>query len=206
MRVLAGDVGGTKTRLAVFELQDGRLETLSEQSYTSSGYSGLDGIVEDFLALDVADCDQACFGIAGPVRGDQARTTNLPWLIDGPAMAATFGFERVALINDLEANAWGVHALTKEDFRVLNEGREDVSGNASIIAAGTGLGEAGLYWDGQRHWPFASEGGHTDFSSATDLEIELLRFLGGRFDHVSWERVLSGAGLVHIHEFTQFKG
>ena len=201
MRVLAGDVGGTKTRLAVFELQGRRLDTLLERSYPSRGHSGLDAIVQDFLSSGNLDCRQACFGIAGPVQGDRAQTTNLPWVIDGQAMAAQFGLDRVSLINDLEANAWGIQALDEDDFWTLNEGQSNARGNASIIAAGTGLGEAGLYWDGHRHWPFASEGGHTDFSPGSDLEMALLRYLQERFAHVSWERVVSGMGLVHIHDF-----
>jgi glucokinase len=112
-----------------------------------------------------------------------------------------FGFERVALINDLEANAWGIGALRENDFCALNAGRPDAGGNACIISAGTGLGEAGLYWDGQRHWPFACEGGHANFSPSSDLEMALLKYLRERFGHASWERVLSGRGLVNVHDF-----
>jgi glucokinase len=201
MRLLAGDVGGTKTRLAVFEVDGTQLESLSEKSYPSGEYASLDDIVRDFLARENADCRQACFGIAGPVQHGHAETTNLPWIIEAQAMASKFGFERVSLINDLEANAWGIDALSDDDFCVLNAGRPDASGNASVIAAGTGLGEAGLYWDGHRHWPFASEGGHADFSPSSDLEFALLEFLRGRFGHVSWERVVSGMGLVNVHNF-----
>jgi glucokinase len=174
MRLLAGDVGGTKTRLAIFEVDGTQLESLSEKSYPSGEYASLDDIVRDFLARENADCRQACFGIAGPVQHGHAETTNLPWIIEAQAMASKFGFERVSLINDLEANAWGIDALSDDDFCVLNAGRPDASGNASVIAAGTGLGEAGLYWDGHRHWPFG---------------------------HVSWERVVSGMGLVNVHNF-----
>ncbi len=201
MRVLAGDVGGTKTRLAVFDVQDRRLDTVTERSYPSGRYGGLEHIVQDFLGGTRSDCRQACFGIAGPVQGGRAQTTNLPWIVEEQAMAAVFGFERVALINDLEANAWGIAALREDDFYILNAGSPDAGGNACIVSAGTGLGEAGLYWDGQRHWPFACEGGHADFSPSTDLEIALLEFLRERFGHASWERVLSGMGLVNVHDF-----
>ena len=201
MKVLAGDVGGTKTRLAVFEVHGTRLETVTKRSYPSGSYSGLESIVKDFLGGTSTDCRQACFGIAGPVQGGRAQATNLPWIVEEPVMAELFGFERVALINDLEANAWGIAALGENDFCLLNAGNPDAAGNACIISAGTGLGEAGLYWDGQRHWPFACEGGHATFSPSSDLEIALLEYLRERFGHASWERVLSGTGLVNVHDF-----
>ncbi|MGB5728409.1 MAG: glucokinase [Thiogranum sp.] len=201
MRVLAGDIGGTKTRLAVFDVEGTRLDTLREASYPSGEYASLDAIVRDFLDRADADCRQACFGIAGPVQQGRVETTNLPWVIEAQAMAAGFGFDTVSLMNDLQANAWGIEALDDDDCCLLSVGRPDVAGNASIIAAGTGLGEAGLYWDGQRHWPFASEGGHADFSPHSDLEIALLEYLRKRFGHASWERVVSGPGLVNLHDF-----
>ncbi len=201
MRVLAGDVGGTKTRLAVFDVEGTCLDTAREQSYPSGSYDGLEDIVREFLGGTRSDCAQACFGIAGPVQRGRAQTTNLPWIVEEKTLAALFGFERVALINDLEANAWGIGALREDDFSTLNAGSSDAGGNACIVSAGTGLGEAGLYWDGQRHWPFACEGGHADFSPSTDLEIALLEYLRERFGHVSWERVVSGRGLVNVHDF-----
>ena len=201
MRVLAGDIGGTKTRLAVFDVFGTRLETLAEQSYASGSYSGLESIIREFLDTNGVDCRQACFGIAGPVRRRRVQATNLPWIVEEQALAALFGFERVALINDIEANAWGIGALSEKDFCALNAGSPDAGGNACIISAGTGLGEAGLYWDGQRHWPFACEGGHSNFSPASDLEIALLEYLRERFGRVSWERVVSGMGLVNVHDF-----
>ena len=201
MRVLAGDIGGTKTRLAVFDVEGARLDTLCEASYPSGEYVSLDAIVQDFLDRADADCRQACFGIAGPVQQGRAETTNLPWVIEAQAMAAGFGFDTVSLMNDLQANAWGIEALDDDDCCLLSAGRPDAAGNASIIAAGTGLGEAGLYWDGQRHWPFASEGGHADFSPHSDLEIAMLEYLRKRFAHASWERVVSGPGLVNLHDF-----
>jgi glucokinase len=201
MMVLAGDIGGTKTRLAVFDVHGTRLETLTERSYPSGSYSGLEDIVQDFLGATSADCRQACFGVAGPVQRGRAQATNLPWIVEEQAVAAMFGFERVALINDLEANAWGIGALGENDFCTINAGSPDAGGNACIISAGTGLGEAGLYWDGQRHWPFACEGGHATFSPSSDLEIALLKYLRGRFGHASWERVVSGMGIVNVHDF-----
>jgi glucokinase len=201
MRVLAGDIGGTKTRLAVFDVGGRRLKTVTQQNYPSSQYSGLEDIIRDFLDHSDANCRLACFGIAGPVQHGRVATTNLPWVVDEQTLASLFGFECVTLINDLEANAWGIGALGPDDFCLLNTGVPDAEGNACIISAGTGLGEAGLYWDGQRHWPFACEGGHADFSPTSDLEIALLNYLRARFGHVSWERVLSGMGLVNVHDF-----
>jgi len=201
VRVLAGDIGGTKTRLAVFDVEGTRAKALFEHSYPSGKYASFDAIVRDFLGRADADCRQACFGIAGPVRQGRVETTNLPWVIEAQTMAASFGFDTVSLINDLQANAWGIDALEDDDFCLLSAGHADAAGNASIIAAGTGLGEAGLYWDGRRHWPFASEGGHVDFSPHSDLEIALLEYLRERFGHVSWERVVSGPGLVSLHDF-----
>lgn len=201
MKVLAGDVGGTKTRLAVFDVNGTRLETVTERSYPSGSYDGLETIVRDFLEGARAECRQACFGIAGIVQRRRAQVTNLPWIVEAQAMAKSFGFERVALINDLEANGWGIGALHANDFYTLNAGDPDAAGNACIISAGTGLGEAGLYWDGKRHWPFACEGGHATFSPSNDLEIALLKYLRARFGHTSWERILSGAGLVNLHAF-----
>ena len=201
MKVLAGDVGGTKTRLAVFDLHGTRLETVTERSYPSGRYDGLESIVRDFLGGAGADCRQACFGIAGIVKRGRAQVTNLPWIVEARAMTASLGLERVALINDLEANAWGIAALGASDFYTLNAGDPEAEGNACIISAGTGLGEAGLYWDGSRYWPFACEGGHATFSPSNDIEIALLKYLRARFGHTSWERILSGTGLVNVHDF-----
>jgi glucokinase len=201
LRVLAGDIGGTKTRLAIFDVAGAKLQSVAERSYPSGDFDTLDDIIEDFLGAGDARPDAACFGVAGPVRNNEVDVTNLPWRISAAEIGARFRFDRVALLNDLEANAWGLRALEDKDFHILNAGVENPAGNAAIIAAGTGLGEAGLYRDGE-HWrPFATEGGHTDFSPGSELEIELLRFLMARHGHVSWERLISGPGLVNIHDF-----
>jgi glucokinase len=200
-RVLAGDIGGTKTRLAIFDVAGTQLRSVVERTYPSGDYATLDDIIEDFLGTGETRPDAACFGIAGPVRDNTVDVTNLPWQISAAEIAACFRLRRVALLNDLEANAWGLRALDNKDFRILNAGVENPGGNAAIIAAGTGLGEAGLYRDGDRWRPFATEGGHTDFSPGSELEIELLRVLMARYGHVSWERLVSGPGLVNIHDF-----
>ncbi len=201
VRVLAGDIGGTKTRLAVFEVTATDLVTVVEQNYHSQEHASLLEITQDFLEHHSVSVTAACFGIAGPVRHNEVHTTNLPWHISSMQIAEHTGITRVFLLNDLEANAWGISALSADDFFSLQTAAGDPEGNRAIIAAGTGLGEAGLVHDGVKLLPFATEGGHTDFSPSSELEIELLRYLQQRYRHVSWERLLSGPGLVLIHEF-----
>ena len=207
--ILAGDIGGTWTRLALFERQDGQLVMAVDKTYRSRDYDGLAQVVRQFEQDHRrGSIEHAAFGVAGPVRGGQAKATNLPWLIDCARLAHELDLkvENVDLINDLAANAWGAVALTPEDLTVLNEGVPDAAGNAAVIAAGTGLGEAGLFWDGQRHRVFASEGGHVDFAPRNELEIELLRYLLARYSRVSYERVLSGPGLRNIYRFLRDTG
>jgi glucokinase len=202
MIILSGDVGGTKTRLALFEARGNRLDLDTEQTFASRDYPSLEGIAEGFLKGRRGRVDGACFGIPGPVRDGRAEVTNLPWLVEAGRLAKELGIPAVALLNDLEALGHGVLALEESELRVLHRGTPDATGNAGLIAAGTGLGEAGLFRDGEALRPFPSEGGHADFAPSTDLEIELLRHLRGRFGgHVSWERVLSGPGLVNIYGF-----
>ncbi|MDX2457981.1 MAG: glucokinase [Gammaproteobacteria bacterium] len=205
IRVLAGDIGGTKTRLAVFDVVDDvtgtTFQTVAEEVYPSRDYPAFAEIVQLFMASHRCGCDTACFGVAGPVRNGVATTTNLPWRLVASDLADELEIMRVSLLNDLEANAWGIQTLAADDFCVLQNGDQDPAGNAAVIAAGTGLGEAGMCRDGRRQRPFGTEGGHTDFSPANELEFELLCFLLRQFAHVSWERVLSGPGLVNIHTF-----
>ena len=201
MKVLGGDIGGTNTRLALFELEGKRFRTLVERTYSSRNYETLHEIVESFVESEQIKCDGACFGIAGPVRGDRVETTNLPWVVEAPELAVHLGTDRVGLINDLEANAYGIATLDAKDFQTLSRGDTKAVGNLGLIAAGTGLGEAALFWDGKEHRPFACEGGHTDFAPEGELETALHDHLSKRFGHVSWERVLSGPGLANIHSF-----
>ena len=201
MKVLAGDVGGTKTSLAIFEVEGTRLELLALEKYPSQEYGSLDEIVRQFIEAQGQSYDWGSFGISGPVRNGRVETTNLPWLVDAKRLTDELGFRKVWLLNDLEANAWGISALEEKDFCVLSKGRPDPAGNASIISAGTGLGQAGLYWNGEQLRPFASEGGHSDFAPNSDLEIALLQYLKRTHHHVSWERVVSGTGLVNIYKF-----
>jgi len=200
-RVLAGDIGGTKTRLAIVDVAGTRPETLVEQSFPSRAYAALEDVVAGFLEGHSWRPETACFGVAGPVRAGESRITNLPWHIRAAAISARFGLRHTVLLNDLEATAWGIRALEEGDLHLLNPGNPDTTGNAAVIAAGTGLGEAGLCHSGGSLQPFATEGGHTDFSPGSELEIDLLRYLQARHGHVSWERVVSGPGLVALHDF-----
>lgn len=199
-RVLSGDIGGTKTRLAIIAVAGTRLSIEREQSYPSRDYVTFDELLGDFLCNSAIPV-QAAFGIAGPIQGRIAQTTNLPWRIDADAVERQFGFEHCHLLNDLEATASSLPALTADDLLTLHPGTPGVGGNAAVIAAGTGLGEAGLFWDGQGYRPFATEGGHSSFSPSTETEVALLRHLQQRHGHVSWERIVSGPGLVSLHEF-----
>jgi glucokinase len=197
--ILAGDIGGTHTRLALFDA-DPHVPVAFE-TYASGEHAGLGEMVQAFLADRAAPIGGAAFAVAGPVSGGRAKTTNLPWPVDAAQLAAVLGLPSVALVNDLYANAYGIAELGPEDLVTLNAGDPSVGGNAAVISAGTGLGEAGLYWDGERYHAFASEGGHCDFAPRTELEIELLRFLAGDGAHVSYEHVCSGIGLVNVYRF-----
>jgi len=201
MKVLAGDIGGTQTRIALFDVDKIHLTPLIEKTYSSVAYPNLDTIIEDFISLEKFTAAAACFGVAGPIQQDRCNTTNLPWNIDVQQIGRKIGIRRATLINDLEANAWGLQALAPNDLHVINPGNPPAGGNACIISAGTGLGEAGLYWNGIQYQPYASEGGHCDFVANTEQEFRLLKFLQQRYDHVSWERVVSGMGVVNIFEF-----
>ena len=198
--VLAGDIGGTNTRLAVFNVAGQHLETLAKTSYPSQQYASLQEVIAVFQRTHQHTLQAACFGVAGPVHQQEAKITNLPWHISATNIAESLPLSRVSLLNDLEATAWGLRTLNTEDFHTLQQGADDASGNVAIISAGTGLGEAGLYFDGQQYHPFACEGGHTDFSPQTELDMALLRYLAREHEHVSWERVVSGSGLVSMHE------
>jgi glucokinase len=198
--IIAGDIGGTSTRLALFELSGDGTRPLIEKVYRSREHAGLEEIVQAFIAENHVRVAAACFGIAGPVRAGEVQTPNLPWTVRAANIAQRLELDSVHLINDLEANAWGVGALEAHDFAVLNEGNP-ATGNAAVIAAGTGLGEAGLYWDGRQHLPFACEGGHADFAPRNALEFDLLTYLAARHDRVSYERVVSGPGLHNLYTF-----
>jgi glucokinase len=198
--VLCGDIGGTRTRLALVEVAAGKARVVSSTVFPSRQFATFEALLSGFLR-EAETPRLAAFGVAGPVQGRVVRTTNLPWLIEAEVLQQRFGFERCLLLNDLEAMAYGLPALGEDGFCVLQPGEPGGHGNAAIIAAGTGLGEAGLFWDGQRHHPYATEGGHASFSPQDEVEVELLRYLQRRHAHVSWERVVSGMGLLDLHDF-----
>jgi len=214
---LAGDIGGTKTRLAVVAVNGTQAKIIHEISYPSRDYATFEELLEDFLSrtkcflsprsssVKVKDgqihIHHAAFGIAGPIQGKLVKTTNLPWRIDVDALQGRFGFPQCTLLNDLEATAYGLPALSEQDLFTLQPGAPDAVGNIAVIAAGTGLGESGLYWDGQSHQPFATEGGHASFSASSELDMSFLRYLQQRYQHISWERVVSGMGLSSMHRF-----
>jgi glucokinase len=199
--ILVGDIGGTKTVLGLFEEAGHRLHAIREDTFPSRNYSTLEEILNQFLGqTSRASLRVACFGVAGPVIEGKSKTTNLPWELDERTLAEALQVSRVKLLNDLEATAYGMLHLEPTDICVLQSGLPR-KGNIAVIAAGTGLGEAILYWDGNCYHPIATEGGHTDFGPRSDLEVELLRYLQKEFGHVSYERVLSGPGLFNIYRF-----
>ena len=197
---LIGDIGGTKTRLALIE-KNKEIKTLKEEKFLSNDFTSLLTVIKKFLKNEKGKIEKACFGIAGPVREGKCQTTNLPWLVDSQEINEEMNFKNVYLLNDLEANAYGIQCLKEDEFHILNEGNPNQKGNAALISAGTGLGEAGLFWDGKKYHPFACEGSHADFAPRDELEIELFRFLRKKYGHVSYERAVSGPGLYNLYQF-----
>lgn len=200
--LLAGDLGGTKTNLALFSSLNGELDLIRQEKYASRDYQNFSEMIKRFLS-DSADTppQRICIGVAGPVVKGKVELTNLSRELSEEEIRQSTGIQAVALINDLEATAYGLATLAPHQLTTLHRGAADHSGNIAIIAPGTGLGMAGLYWDGQYHHPFPTEGGHTDFAPRTDLDILLLRYLQEKYDIVSWERLISGPGITDIYEF-----
>ena len=208
--ILAGDVGGTKVHLALYNFEEGRLKPIRDQKFPAADYKQLDDVVHEFLsekdghgASDPKDIAAACFGCPGPVRDGRIKLTNLPWALDARLLRSSLGIEHIFLINDLEANGYGIPELAKESIFVLHPADVSAVGHRGLISAGTGLGEALLIWDGkQRHIPIPSEGGHADFAARTDREIALLQYLRRELKgRVSWERVVSGLGIKNVYAF-----
>jgi len=198
--ILAGDVGGTNTRLALYAPDAAPRAALREHRAPSREYPTLDQLLLEFVGPDRGRVTTAALGIAGPVVDNRTETTNLPWTLDGEALGETLDGARVTLLNDLEATGWGIGTLAARDLQVLQPG-EPSPGNRALIAAGTGLGESLLVWDGTAHRPTASEGGHTDFGPRDALEDELNLWLRAKYGRVSYERVLSGPGLADLYRF-----
>jgi glucokinase len=227
--IIAGDIGGTKTHLALFDWKKDRVDPIRLESFHSADYTALEDMLTEFLAppnpstpveelvtekKDAAETehpaekpqkiDAACFGIAGPVIQNRCQTTNLPWVVDGATLAKQFNIPTVKLLNDLEAMAYGILLLRPDEVEILNVGTPPAQNQAlALIAAGTGLGESILFWNGLRYQPMPSEGGHVDFGPNNDDEIELLRHLRSHYLHVSYERVLSGSGLHAIYDYVR---
>lgn len=201
--ILAGDVGGTKVHLALYGFEHGQLVHIRDERFPAQEFSGLEEIARRFLTESGnPEITAACFGVPGPVRGGRLRLTNLPWVLDSRELSADLNIAHLFLINDLEANGYGVPELTPEQIYTLNAGDPAAVGNRALVSAGTGLGEGVLVWNGKSHVPMASEGGHCDFAARNELDVELLRYLmqklGGR---VSYERVVSGQGVTNIYTF-----
>ena len=199
--ILAGEIGGTRTRLAAFETEGNRLKSVVEKTYMSQSHGSLAEILPQFIRNEGIPVHSACFGVAGPVRGGRSKISNLPWTIDRKELASQLKLNSVGLLNDLEAYAYGIDALESKDFITLSAGSEDAEGNRAVVSAKTGMGMAGLYWDGFRHHPFACEGGHADFAPRDDLQMELFAYVQKKHGHVSCERILSGPGIKNIYDF-----
>ncbi len=198
--VIAADVGGTKTHLALFRLKDKSLSLIHEAIYPSQKYPSFGSIVKEFQEGKPA-AERLCIGFAGPVMNQTAKATNLSWMIDTRHLSVELKIHHVYLLNDLEASAYGLAALSNNDLITLDKGNPERKGNAAIIAPGTGLGEAGLFWDGKKFHPFATEGGHTDFGTRKEIDIALFKYLRKKYGHVSWERVASGMGIFELYNF-----
>jgi len=228
--IVAGDIGGTKTHIALFDWRKDRVDPVRLESFHSADYTSLEDMLTEFLVpptppipidesagknddaelkpesrtKEPLKIDAACFGIAGPVIQNRCQTTNLPWVVDGATLATRFDIPKVKLLNDLEAMAHGILLLRPDEVEILNVGTPPLHNQAiALIAAGTGLGESILFWNGSRYQPMPSEGGHADFAPNNDNEIELLRHLRGHYVHVSYERVLSGPGLHAIYDYVR---
>ncbi len=201
--ILAGDVGGTKVHLALYQFEGGRLQHVTDERFPARDHPGLEAVVRAFFDKhDHPQVSSACFGVPGPVRNGRLKLTNLPWELDSRELSRALNIDHVFLINDLEANGYGIPELTKDQVYTLSPGDPSVVGNRGLVSAGTGLGEAVLMWNGKTHVPVASEGGHCDFAARNEIEVALLHYLqktvGGR---VSYERVVSGLGLQNVYAF-----
>jgi len=204
--LLAGDIGGTKTNLGIYSSDKGPRGPLLEATFSSGQYASLEDLVSEFLSKVSIEIDSASFGVAGPVVSGRAKITNLPWVIEETQLRETLNLRSVRLLNDLEAIAHGVPLLEQGDLHTLNEGVASPRGTLAVIAPGTGLGEAFVIWDGLHYRAHASEGGHTDFGPNSSLEIDLLRYLHEKMEHVSYERICSGQGLPNIYAYLKQSG
>lgn len=204
--LLAGDIGGTKTNLAIFSPERGAREPVAQKIYPSGQYPSLEAIVQEFLGAVHVPVERASFGVAGPVVNGHATITNLPWMMGEEQLQERLHIRKVRLLNDLEAIAHAVPFLQPADLRTLNTGQPVQHGPLAVIAPGTGLGEAYLTWETSRYHPHTSEGGHTDFAPTNEQQIGLLRYLLARYDHISFERVCSGLGIPNLYTYLRDTG
>ncbi len=204
--LLAGDIGGTKTNLAIVSAEAGPRGPLAEATFPSSDYPSLEALAAQFLSQVDFAVERASFGVAGPVIGGEATVTNLPWVMNEKQLAETLRLSSVHLLNDLVAIANAIPLLEATDLHPLKEGKAVEGGAIAVVAPGTGLGEAYLTWDGSRYHAYASEGGHADFAPATPLQMDLLRYLQEQMEHVSYETVCSGKGLPNIYNYLKESG
>jgi len=207
--ILAGDVGGTKVHLSLYDFTGGRLHPLRDEKFPAHQFSSLDEVVNKFLSGDAntpatnrAEILAACFGLPGPVRDGRLKLTNLPWMLDVRDLSRSLAIKHVFLINDLEANGYGIPELAADKIHTLHDGDKDASGHRGLVSAGTGLGEALLIWDGKKHSPIPSEGGHCDFAARSTREIAMLEYLRSTLrGRVSFERVVSGLGIKNVYAY-----
>ncbi|HIG57219.1 MAG TPA: glucokinase [Candidatus Latescibacteria bacterium] len=199
--IVAGDIGGTKTYLAAFDPTAQEFSPVVERRYETTLYASAGALLAAFIAETNTRATHVILGVPGPVRQLPVRAVNLPWFIDPGEISTALSGVEVHLLNDLQATSYGTLALTTDDLCALNGGDEDKEGNIAVIAAGTGLGEGGLCWTGDRYHSIASEGGHASFAPTCELEVDLWRYLNQRHGHVSWERVVAGPGLASTYDF-----
>lgn len=207
--ILAGDIGGTKTVLALYKVADDALEQLAMERFVCQDYAHLHDMIAEFIAAqtaEVAAIECACIGVAGPIKDNRCEVTNLPWTVDARELSEYFGIEKVKLLNDLEAIACAVPHLQSEDLETLNDSAADAAGVIAVVAPGTGLGEAYLTCRAGRYVAHPCEGGHTDFAANSEVEFALRNYLAEKYGHVSYERVASGGGIGEIYEFLRDSG
>ncbi|MET0244763.1 MAG: glucokinase [Flavitalea sp.] len=206
IKIIAGDVGGTKTNLALYHATRNKLELLAEKRYASLDYESVAAMIQKFIEENGnIKPDRICLGVAGPVIDNKAELTNLNWTLDADELLRTFKVDHVSMINDLEAIAFGLSNLNAEQLTVIRPGNQLAKGNMAIIAPGTGLGEAGLFWDGKFYHPFPTEGGHCDFSPRSDEDFALTQFLQKEYEVISWEKLVSGPAVYDIYQFVNLQ-
>jgi glucokinase len=197
--VLGADIGGTKTDVALFKIEKNNFNIIKEKKYHSKDWTSIADIIQDFGVTPKPN--RLSISVAGPVNDGESKLTNLNWVVNIDELAEKLKIEQIYLLNDLEANAYGMAALEEKDFKIVYAGKGPSKNNAAIISPGTGLGEAGLFFNGESYHPFATEGGHKDFGPHNEMEVSLYRFLQEKYGHVSWERVVSGMGIYTIYQF-----